>query len=1272
VAGVLFFSVLTITYKIAQNKALTFLSNPMEFGSVIVIPHNFKVDFPFKFAWDSVNVQLYETNLFFENPKITIDPWLGFKRELLNISTDSIYAKIAIQNDSAKNQKLEVISHPDLNLPFRVSINVKKAEVDVKDIGNWKLDSLTAIKSRRQKRFYIMANNIKGTHLAKHLFLNADYRWNEMFSDMRLSISDRASDSLVIALNAPRAHLENLSAEINANIANLPFWLKDKWPNSAPAIGKINLHSNVSINILNTKTDFNLSLKTKIGNIWQLPSFDAAITAFGNNNGILQSEISLNGNNGESIKIKGNVDRNLDGSAEAEVSGINVAIGPEILPTDVKIHKLTKKGNSCTANFTTGAGSNFTAKMADLNEPMITFSANLASKEPWAVQWTGNMVRLEEPTVLTGSFSFKDILLKANLKTKVPYAYYAAADELDVQIWLNTEGIHFPSGTIKHKGLESSFTGKVMWDKEYFTFKLNQPSGGAAEVYGTFNPKIDLSLQNLNSLELPFADTAMLKGYNGFISGNWKHDFERKYGQAFVQLSTAIKDFEVKAKSDIEMLGDYIYIKNFELQEKEKKIEGSMFAILPSETRDNLEIQEMDINIPNIDLVSLLAAFKDSTLLSGNINGSFKYNKSTGLASNMKLSKIILRDLDTSIVNFPNIELEAFKHSVKISAPVFAGLWNGNLEASIDNITLKNDFPISISYAAKNIDNVGGLKFYGIVSRDMQKISGNVLIDGDWFLPNGIGEIKNTNIRINAKSVLGKNILDSLSADFSSTQNSYKFGIFKIPFTFNGSVKNNLLSIDSVFIHGIDGDKITAKLKYDLSSANLKDLSFSTEQFTLLLLNEHWINIKNANGKTKFDSTGITIFAELPSISYNMKSKDYGIAEAFAKGHAEYHFPFQTGQSQTNPSITGMFEIGKASYKKEFGLIPDITHLDKTWKNLNKLLGTMGKEKNVNAAEMYALAGRPTILNIKIQTGMEAATVASDVAEFAFVANVSALGTTRNILLSGDINAISGGKIGNSNLTMFDLSSFRIFWQNTSIKQGQVELIASNNYPFCSSMNNSNAETCTVFLNVTGRLASLNMQPTSNCNNVDASPALIYYSMLLGCISDDETIGVNIDRNKFVGKAVGKVMSSGLNRVFGGNVVGDIDFKWQLFDENQEQDTSYVRVPFSLDKWIPNLEFVFGWSKDQSLDPRYYESYEAGLRYKFLIFDAADINNNLIDPSLSIGTNLVARRYQSVGIDNAVDETHLEKNIGLKYNYKFWDPCIFVIGNCDNAKNSSK
>ena len=94
---------------------------------------------------------------------------------------------------------------------------------------------------------------------------------------------------------------------------------------------------------------------------------------------------------------------------------------------------------------------------------------------------------------------------------------------------------------------------------------------------------------------------------------------------------------------------------------------------------------------------------------------------------------------------------------------------------------------------------------------------------------------------------------------------------------------------------------------------------------------------------------------------------------------------------------------------------------------------------------------------------------------------------------------------------------------------------------------------------------------------------------MLGCIAEDN--GEETDWNKLAGKAIGKVISSTANKTLGGDYIGDIDMKVMLFENNTtgDKDSSYFKVPVSLDRWVKNLSLIFGYTQDQSSENRTYD-----------------------------------------------------------------------------------
>ena len=194
--------------------------------------------------------------------------------------------------------------------------------------------------------------------------------------------------------------------------------------------------------------------------------------------------------------------------------------------------------------------------------------------------------------------------------------------------------------------------------------------------------------------------------------------------------------------------------------------------------------------------------------------------------------------------------------------------------------------------------------------------------------------------------------------------------------------------------------------------------------------------------------------------------------------------------------------------------------------------------------------------------------------------------------------------------------------------------------------------------------------PSANCG-VDDSPASLYYSVLLGCMSEEENS--SIDRNKVAGKLIGSVRTTTANKTLGGEYVGDIDMKLKLFDEEtiSEKDSSYLMIPISLDRWVKDLSFVFGYKQDQSETPTYDRALEAGITYTIPAFSEDDKTKNPehYNPKLDFGANLISKNYITTTDE---DENRLEKNVGFNYSYKFWSPRFFGFNKTAEEKKKEK
>lgn len=132
--------------------------------------------------------------------------------------------------------------------------------------------------------------------------------------------------------------------------------------------------------------------------------------------------------------------------------------------------------------------------------------------------------------------------------------------------------------------------------------------------------------------------------------------------------------------------------------------------------------------------------------------------------------------------------------------------------------------------------------------------------------------------------------------------------------------------------------------------------------------------------------------------------------------------------------------------------------------------------------------------------------------------------------------------------------------------------------------------------------------------------------------------------------------------------------KVMLFENNttNERDSSYFKLPISLDRWIKDLSLVFGYTQDQSENPTYDQSLQFGLTYTIPVFkDKSFSHKNHLSPTTSLYAQLVSKQYlTNTGTEG--NENRVEKNIGVNYVYRYWNPCLLGIGSCETIPDPNE
>ncbi len=1267
---VFFILVFTITGAVLNSKLNRFLGEPSVFKEIHLFPSGFERKGGLHFYWDTLRIQGGEWQTAMQELDIRL---ALLPRPALSVSSRQadVKASLSAPNDSVKKTPT-AIEFPDIRIPFPVKARFDALSVTLDSIGNWALDSLR-LESEGAEALHLNFKNLRGDYLAGPADFNSKLLWNEYFVDAEVRLNT-GKDSLALEVNAPRNALHNLSGELFLQVPDpdtlvLSHFLEADVIADIPQIKNIKTKSSFSFNLLKQDFDYKASVDFDLREYWPLPALHGHIESFGNPMESVNADIHLNGKKGEKIVVKGNLKSDGDGNFTGKIENMAALFGPEKMPMNATIHSAVIKNGHLNAHVETAHGSIVTGTIFDLyTSPHIRFEGDISNNEPWAIQWSGDHLNLGARPQIRGSWNYRDGMEATVKIAPVRYAYLMNVDYLETHLNLDLSGISFDHGLIRHQQDEFTFTGRVLWDETrrdsvpHTAWELHHGDSGTANVWVSFDPELRLSAKNISTASIPFADTSFLPDIQAIISADWDHHFNTNVGTLEASFEAEVQNFKLHGDLLARESGDSVILENAHIIHQNNEIEFDASLLLRKDPQSELPVTLLHANTKTekFDLTALLNTFGISVLSRGHLSGEFAYHHEEGVQGLIDFEDITFHNIDSAFFAISDLKLVAAGEKIEITGALSlgdGGAWNGNTQILVNDL-LKSSRTITASHST---NQSGTLWAEGVLDSKFQW-NGNLFASGFWFLPPGMGEIKNTDFKAEIQADLRRG-LAGVQASFRSDSTNYQAPLSflgSFPIRLSGTLRNGILELPGISTFNEKNEFIEAALSFDLNNMELKSISFGARHYTLAFGGVHQVLFENVNGKIHDSGRDFVISGDFPSIRYQMAHPSYGDIEAKLHGALFYRIPHSQRGSFSNSSIEGDVFIDKAVYRKQINIDFGIKSLNSLLNTLTNFFVKLRTDKPPPIATTELIQSRPTTLSVHIrESQQDSLAVVSNVATFPFTADVWVLGTTAQPILRGEINNSGNGFVGFSNFFRFDLQSFAISWQDVPWKRGSVDLVSSENLPYCDVSKNTNAdETCPVFLNISGSLTNPQPEPYSNCT-ARQSPASVYYSILLGCISEeDET--TNIDGDKVAGKIIGTFLASTANKTLGGDYVGDIEMKLNFFNDynSLEKDSSYLKVPISLDRWVKNLSLIFGYTEDLSIERVYDRAFELGLTYKLPVFEDSETTEiDHLNPAVNFRGNLISRDYHSA-LESSDEKNRLEKNIGFDYSYQFWTPSL--------------
>ena len=1246
------------------------LSSPHTFGDVTITPYGHHQNNLFDQYYDSILVQKGQSSYMIRKPHLDITI-LGENRGVVLDVGEVDINQVADTTSGDSSSTVEPFELPDrIQFPIPVKVSVGKFAFKMNDMG-WGAQNIL-VQSTGKQSIAVSADSISGSYIKDPASLKLAIDIEKENLSLRGRVQTE-NDNVAIIAYAPRKDLTQAKVTTSINVKDPLAWVPMELSKSIPAIKNLDLNGSVSTSFSKKTLQYNFTLKTHIGEFYPFLPLDATIKVSGNTK---QTKISTKFDNNEGgwITLGGSLDNtNLDFDISGEISHMSAMFGPQMMPMDVEIHSLKKTGDNIEADIETREGSIINATVNTAENMKVDFTANLSPMEPWVLDWVKGNVELGRNAKLFGSF--ENGKLRAYVKIdSIINAYHMKADSLRLSLILDGNGIIFPRGAIYTANEDYTLSGDVDWHEPtlHTSWQIKQKHGGSAEATVHVGDSLIVwaRADHAEISTVPFSDIELNDKLKGTITGTWRHNLDSRVGEARLDIDGNVEPFLLHSYVKVREVEDTIFVDTAYAFHNSNKVAMQGIFVMQNDSNPNfkptamlpIQVLHASASAEDFNIPLLLEPLGDTTLASGRFNGAISYEEESGLLGNIEFNDLNFKNIPSELFNIRQLNVSAKEKKVELLAnfDIANGIWTGDANIVVDNI-FDPDRLVQLTYESANGGSIIGS---GTLNNQFELL-GSIDIGGSWLIPGVRAEILKTDMNIQVEGSLNDG-LHGISAKLKSDSTIVKYSTIAnhFPFHISGELKDGLLEMNEIYTKNEFGEILLAKLKYDLQTMKLEAIDIGTPKYTLKT-NRHKIVVRNVTSHLEDTEEQMSLTAKIPLVKYTFKDETFGNANLSGKSDITFSIPHtQEGQIKNN-SISGNFIIDKFVYRKDLDIEITPSSLDKIISLFNNAITSL---RNKEKTEAKISVSSPIDLAFHVSDSQsDSVDIITPFATFPFTLDIWILGTTNRPLLRGDVTNANSGFIGIKSIYEFDLNTFSISWNDVPWQHGIIDVSSSQELPYCTETDDNEKETCPINFDIQGTITNPQPNPNSNCGT-ESTAAATYYNIFLGCIATES--GESTDWNKLAGKAIGKVISSTANKTLGGDYIGDIDMKVKLFNNssNNEKDSTYFKIPISLNRWVKNLSLIFGYTQDQSENPTYEQALQFGATYTLPVFQDKEYSHkNHLNPSLSLNGLLISKQYLS-NTGTASNENRIEKNIGINYTYKFWNPCLLGIGHCETVR----
>jgi hypothetical protein len=253
--------------------------------------------------------------------------------------------------------------------------------------------------------------------------------------------------------------------------------------------------------------------------------------------------------------------------------------------------------------------------------------------------------------------------------------------------------------------------------------------------------------------------------------------------------------------------------------------------------------------------------------------------------------------------------------------------------------------------------------------------------------------------------------------------------------------------------------------------------------------------LRELAARFEMDSTQMVVHAAIGSGSAEHAKASLRVAGDFSRLTAYYRAPLgpkagQPGGSMPLVRLSVVLDSSNVRYRLR--------------NSLEGLLGIFRKQGQRKTATRRA---KPVQVDLNIETAGRGNSFESDVMRFAYVGNVSMIGTYPYALMRGRVTSVSGG-IGTKKQA-YTIKNMEIKWLNAPLEEGELDLNAEKK--LARTCDPGVTDSCAIRMNLTGILSEVKFAYDSDCRGGYGSGgtdvSAMVFSVRRGCYSPVASTG---------------------------------------------------------------------------------------------------------------------------------------------------------------------